>query len=243
MTQYLIITGATKGIGKGLAAHFLKKENTQVIGLARSESTIAHERYTHHRMDFSDLDQLDKDSAGIFPELHTGDEVVLVNNAGLLGDIGHLGSTNRGSFRKVMDVNVTAVAMLMDGFIARYASHKGKRLILNISSGAGKSPVDGWAAYCASKAALDMLSRVAAEECAIDGNGIRIHAVAPGVVDTGMQTLIRGADEKQFSNLQRFRDLQSEGQLSSPEEVAEKLAMVIENPEKFEEVCLDVRRF
>ena len=243
MTQHLIITGATKGIGKALATHFLKKENTAVIGIARSESTIAHDRYTHHRMDLSDLDRLDKGADSILPTLQSGDEVVLVNNAGLLGDIGHLGSTERPSFRKVMDVNVTAVAYLMDAFIDRYAGHRGNRVILNISSGAGKSPVDGWAAYCASKAAADMLSRVAAEECAMDGNGIRIFAVAPGVVDTGMQTEIRSADKKDFSNVQRFLDLKSEGQLSSSEEVAEKLAEVIEKPEKFKEVCLDVRKF
>ncbi|MCA1751943.1 MAG: SDR family NAD(P)-dependent oxidoreductase [Cryomorphaceae bacterium] len=243
MTQYLIITGATKGIGKALAAHFLKKQNTKVIGIARSEATIAHERYTHHRMDLSDLERLDKEADGIFPALQRGDEAVLVNNAGLLGDIGHLGSTERASFRKVMDVNVTAVAYLMDAFIDRYGGHGGKRVILNISSGAGKSPADGWAAYCASKAAADMLSRVAAEECDMEGNGIRVFAVAPGVVDTEMQTQIRSANEKDFSNLQRFLDLKADGQLSSSEEVAKKLAEVIETPEKFEEVDLDVRRF
>jgi benzil reductase ((S)-benzoin forming) len=243
MTQHLIITGATKGIGKAIAAHFLKKENTKVIGIARSEATLAHDRYTHLRMDLSDLARLDKDADGIFPALHEGDEVVLVNNAGLLGDIGHLGSAARGSFRKVMDVNVTAVAYLMDAFIARYAGHGGKRGVLNISSGGGKCPGDGWAAYCASKAAADMLSRVAAEECAMEGNGIHIFAVAPGVVDPGMQPEIRSADKSQFSNLQRFLDLKAEGQLSSSEEVAEKLAVVIEKPEKFEGVCLDVRQF
>lgn len=243
MTQHLIITGSSRGIGRGLVDHFLKKEDCRVHGIARSPSDLSHERYTHHRFDLSELDKLEKEAASLLPDIAAGDAVTLVNNAGLLGDIGHLGKVTIGSFQKVMDVNVTAAAILTDAFISRYANQKGRRVILNISSGAGKSAVDGWAAYCASKAASDMLSEVAAKECAMDENGIRVFAVAPGVVDTEMQTEIRSADEKDFSNLQRFLDLKADGELSSIEEVAEKLAKVMEEPECFEEVCLDVRRY
>lgn len=243
MTHHLIITGSSRGIGRGLTDHFLKKEQCQVHGIARSAAGFAHERYTHHRFDLSELDKLDAEVNTLLPDLAEGDAVTLINNAGMLGDVGHLGSGNRESFRKVMDVNVTAVAALMDAFIARYAKHRGRRVILNISSGAGKSAVDGWAAYCASKAAADMLSEVAAKECALNKNGIHIFAVAPGVVDTEMQTEIRSADKAQFSNLQRFLDLKKDGGLSSIEEVAGKLARVIEEPEEFEGVVMDVREF
>lgn len=243
MTHHLIITGSSRGIGRGLTDHFLKKEYCHVHGIARSASDFAHKRYTHHRFDLSELEKLDAQADALFPDFAAGDAVTLINNAGLLGDIGHLGSGSRGSFRKVMDVNVTAVAFMMHAFIARYARHTGKRVILNISSGAGKSAVDGWAAYCASKAAVDMLSEVAAKECVLDGNGIRVFAVAPGVVDTEMQTEIRSADQGQFSNFQRFLDLKAKGNLSSVDEVALKLAKVIEQPEAFDGVLLDVREF
>ncbi len=241
MTHHLLITGSSRGIGRGLVDHFLKKKHCHLHGISRSPADFAHERYTHHAFDLSELNALKEEAVSLLPKISDGDAVTLVNNAGLLGDIGHLGSIKAQTFREVMDVNVTALAMLMNAFIGKYARHNGRKVILNISSGAGKSPVDGWAAYCASKAAADMLSEVAARECALDKNGIRIFAVAPGVVDTEMQTQIRSADASGFSNLQRFLDLKNEGQLSSAEDVAEKLAKVIERADDLDAVLLDVR--
>ncbi len=239
--RYFIITGTSRGIGKGLVDYFLKDKNTMVTGISRTQVQRPSEQYSHFAFDLSDLDRLEQEASGFFPSRENGDEVVLINNAGLLGDVGPLGSIIMDNFRKVMDVNVSAAAILMNAFIAQYAALDAKKVIVNISSGAGKSPVDGWSAYCTSKAAIDMLSRVAAEECALHGNGIRVFSIAPGVVDTDMQGEIRKVDKAQFSNIQRFLDLKANGDLSESAAVAEKLARVVENPEKFEDVLLDVR--
>ncbi len=241
MTHHIFITGASRGIGLGLLEHFLQKEKCKVYGLARSEAALSHERYIHHSCDLSQLDVLPDQAISILPEVAAGDAVSLINNAGLLGEIGHMGRTDVSSLREVMDVNVSAAAIMMDAFIRRYARHQGKKVILNISSGAGKRPVDGWAAYCASKAALDMLSEVVATECAMDDNDIWVFAVAPGVVDTQMQSKIRSADAADFSNVQGFIDLKENDQLSTAAQVAAKLEEVIEHPEEFTSVLLDVR--
>lgn len=239
--RYFIISGTSKGIGKALAELYLSQENTTVIGLSRTND-ISHARYTHHSIDLSDIAVLIAALPNLFPALAANDEVILINNAGNLGEIGYMGSISHESIRQVFDINVTAVGLLMNAFIKTYVAHKGQKVILNISSGAGKSPVDGWSAYCASKAAVDMLSRVAAEENKLVNSGLHVFSVAPGVVDTAMQTAIRGADKGGFSKIDRFLELKANNSLSSPEEVAKQLAQIIDAPHRFAETILDVRQ-
>ena len=62
---------------------------------------------------------------------------------------------------------------------------------MNVSSGAAHHPLEGWGAYCASKAALAMLTR----QCALEAGdkGVRVYGFAPGTVDTQMQEMIRAS--------------------------------------------------
>lgn len=92
--------------------------------------------------------------------------------------------------------------------------------LVNITSGAARNPYVGWAAYCASKAAVDQLSRViAAEE-----PDVRVLALSPGLVDTDMQALIRSTDEAHFPAVERFRRAAAHGALNQPAWVADWLA-------------------
>jgi benzil reductase ((S)-benzoin forming) len=96
--------------------------------------------------------------------------------------------------------------------------------VLNISSGAAQRPVDGWAAYCASKTALNALSETTQKEQDLRGSGVRVWALAPGVVDTAMQAHIRTAAVGQFSEAGKFAGYKAEGQLQAPATVASSLA-------------------
>ncbi len=86
-----------------------------------------------------------------------------------------------------------------------------------------------------------MFSRVAAEE--LSGLGFRVFSLAPGIIDTEMQTEIRKANLSDFPALDRFAKYKAEGHLSSPEEVAEKVFYLLTNPELFPDVVQDVRNF
>jgi len=79
----------------------------------------------------------------------------------------------------------------------------------------------GWSSYCVSKAGLDMWARCLAEEG--DSENISALAIAPGIVDTGMQKEIRQADESSFPLLQNFIDYYKNGELTNPDDVAQKL--------------------
>ena len=241
MESVFFITGSSRGIGKALAEVILA-ENDQnlVVGLARTNS-LEHERFVHVQADLSK--DMSETARRLFEQYQPTKRAVLINNAGTLGHTTYFGRIENSKLEQAFQVNVTAPAVLMNEFIRAYGHGKAAPLILNISSGAGKNPVDGWAGYCASKAALDMLSEVAALEARKKGSSLRVFSVSPGVVDTEMQSEIRGADQKDFSRVQQFVQLKKEGELNSPENVAQKIMNLLQNPKRFDSVLQDVRKF
>ncbi|WKN42693.1 SDR family NAD(P)-dependent oxidoreductase [Tunicatimonas pelagia] len=241
--NYYFITGTSRGIGRALAERALQEDNTQVIGFSRQQN-IQHDRYTHHSIDLSDIDNLSEQIASIFLELSDAKQIVLINNAGTLGDVKYFGSIADAKIEQLFSLNITAPAILMNHFIRQYRDAAAERVIINVSSGVSKYAVDGWSGYCASKAALDMLTEVAALELEKQNvQNFRVYSVAPGIVDTQMQTDIRETDEQNFSRLQNFKNYKADGALDNPQQTAEKYFYLINHPEKFTEVRLDVREF
>ncbi len=167
----------------------------------------------------------------VFPVCPDASSLTLINNAAVLGEIGYLGEHQNEHFEFVFDVNLIAPAMLMNTFLSAYGHRTAiPRTILNISSGAAQRPVDGWAAYCASKAALDAISCTAQKEQDLRHSGVRIRSLAPGVLDTAMQEHIRNADPQHFSDAAKFAALHADGRLAEPEDVAEKIVRWLEGP-------------
>ncbi|MFD1186675.1 SDR family NAD(P)-dependent oxidoreductase [Pontibacter rugosus] len=236
-----IITGTSKGIGKAIAEELLKDENNQVVGVSRTCS-IQHPNYRHQPMDFSDVEAVEHNMQKIFHAYPDVEKLVLINNAGVVGDIGYVGENMPNErFEFVFDVNVVVPAMLMNTFLQVYQQHRAQKIVVNISSGAGKYPVDGWASYCASKAAIDMLSQTVQLEQNQRGTGVKIYALSPGVVDTPMQGQIRASDVSMFSNVEKFRKYKENNELASPEEVGSKIVKFLQNTDKYQEVLLSVR--
>jgi benzil reductase ((S)-benzoin forming) len=236
---YYFITGTSKGIGRALTEKVLAAENTFVYGISRNVS-VQHPRYHHQPLDLSDITALRNNLFKLFPELPGAEKVVLVNNAGIVGEIGYIGSVPTDNFEFVFNVNVNAPAILMNDFISAYSHLSCPKVIVNISSGAAQRPVDGWSAYCASKAALDMLSRTCQQEQDLAGTGLKVFALAPGVVDTAMQHHIRQADAEQFSSHRRFLELHAKKELLPPDTVAHRIIKLADHYQKFPEVVLRI---
>ena len=238
MKSLFIVTGTSKGLGKALA-EILLSEGNEVLGISRKQ-TIENENYKHVLLD---LNQLDKVAAFKFPEKENYQKIVLVNNAGIIGDIEHVGNIDNQAIAKTFTVNTIAPAILMNNFIRQYHYFEGEKIILNISSGAGKVAIDGWSAYCASKAAIDMFSQVAAKEVELDRSGFKIYALSPGIIDTGMQEQIRQAGVEGFSEVERFKAYKANNELQSAEETAGKIFWFLQNTGKFNDVIVSVRDF
>lgn len=227
-----IITGVSRGIGKAIAEYYLN-QGEQVLGIGRSHS-INHEHFSFLTCDLSDLSQVKSLELPAF-----GSPVTLINNAGVIGRIQRLSDQEELDIDKVLTVNVSAVAVLTHKV---YVSIEDKNTfsLVNISSGAANRAIPSWAAYCTSKAALNMLSEAFFAEEREKGFHPRVLAVAPGVVDTDMQGEIRAVDDKDFSSIERFKSLKTENQLFSPEEVARRLAILLET-EPTDQVFRDLR--
>jgi benzil reductase ((S)-benzoin forming) len=236
----LILTGHTKGLGKALLDRFFSVEHMQVVAVSRTGLGVKLPNLSEVQLDLSDLERLEANLPKLFP---VGDfeKVILINNAGWIGEIKPVGKLHPGEIAKVMNLNLLAPMILTDAFVKAYSGLKGDKFILNISSGAAHKPMPGWGEYCSSKAGLAMFSKVASEDLA--AQGIRVFSVAPGIVDTAMQAEIREADQSDFPALERFRDFKNAGKLMSADEVAEKIFYLLSNPALFPEVVQDVRDF
>ncbi|ERM83162.1 hypothetical protein P872_17605 [Rhodonellum psychrophilum GCM71 = DSM 17998] len=242
-TNLYIITGSSKGIGKALVEMLSQDKKNQIIGISRSEMKMDSPNYHPIVLDLGNLEVLGDRWDEFFPA-GTFEKIIMINNAGWIGQVDHFGKLDPKNILDIFNINTLAPALLMNEFIKRYGGSKeAERIVVNISSGAAKKPVDGWSGYCASKAALNMLTEIAQKEALIQSSGILFFALSPGVVDTKMQEDIRSAPLEGFTSLPKFQGLKANKELSTPKQTAEKIMFLIENPSKFGEVLQDVRDF
>jgi len=234
------ITGCSKGLGKALVDVLIRSEHNSITGISRSNE-LEHPRFKHFSIDLSQPDDLLILTERIFEKPGNFERMVLINNAGYLGSIKYMGKNNDDEFINIFNINLIAPSILTNAFMRKYTNSKCEKIILNISSGASKTPYDGWAGYCSSKAGLDMLSRVASMESERMKNGFKIFALAPGVIDTDMQRQVRNASERDFSRLSHFLSLKDDNKLLSPEKAATQIIRFIHDKSLQNEVIQDIR--
>ena len=213
-----IVTGVSRGLGHGLVEVLLKK-NYEVIGVGRSNPF--GDRIGFVACDLSDPQALANIS---FPKLKG--EVTLINNAGIIGDIGRISEQTVSDLESVLQVNVFAPMNLTKKVYISVADPDNFTLV-NISSGAANRSIPSWASYCASKAALNRLTENFYLEEQERGVHLRVYAVAPGVIDTGMQAEIRAAHPEKFSERENFVKMKEDGVLYSAEEAAMRLLKLL----------------
>ncbi len=226
MTRKAIVTGVSRGLGAALANQ-LATGGWEVLPVSRSIGEC---------VDLSSAQSLTAWLGGGALTRFLGDatDILLINNAGMVEPIGSSGTLEPAAVQNAIQLNVTAPIVLTDAVLA--ARRPGTQVrIVHISSGAGRRPLAGWAVYCATKAALDMHAQALASERL---DGVRVAAIAPGVVDTDMQGVIRDAD---FPDRDRFRDLKADGNLTAPADSAAAILRLVERDDFGDRVIADVR--
>jgi len=230
------ITGTSSGIGKAIALRMLK-DGHRVIGLSRTCS-ITELNYTHISIDLGDLDVVSKFEF----RSNNSDDVLLINNAGVIGPIKPIGHHVEQDIIQVNTINIITPQILTNKFVNKFIHSNQTYQIINVSSGAGKSPIDAWSTYCASKAAIDLFSETLAKELQERGHqNWSVFSIAPGVVDTKMQKEIRTSNPSQFLGHQKFMDLNANNELADPNYTAELFYTVILNPKNYKNVVFSVR--
>lgn len=232
MSKVAFITGTSSGIGKAIAEKLLS-EGYYVIGYSR-RNTLNHENYEHLESDLSNPEEVKNITfKKNFTKNKNPKQVVLVNNAGTIGPVKHIGNIPANDFISAIHLNLIVPALLINTFCKEFFNSEAQKVIINISSGAAGFPVDGWAAYCTSKAGLEMYAQVVNEDWKQEGhNNCYIYNIAPGIVDTEMQDEIRKKKEEDFSRLSDFKKYKEKGELVRPEGVANKVYKIINHPEK-----------
>lgn len=236
MDRLAIVTGASRGIGAELAVELLER-GWRVESLARGPADArlaeAPERAVHSQVDLADGEALERWAReGLAERAHPErcDVVALVNNAGILAPVHPVAGIDRAELERAFRVNAVAPIWLAGYLLERRP--RGRTVVASLSSGAAHSPFPGWAAYCATKAALAMADRVTAVEHEADSaRRISVVSYAPGVVATGMQAEIRATEERLFPRRARFVELYQQDRLVPPRAPARQLADLIESPD------------
>lgn len=172
MKTLTIITGASKGLGFELARQSLKAGDTVVTMERRPSKALVEEadKLDCNFIQFT-ADLLDRKGAVELlmwllsdKEYAEHDRLILINNAGVLGPVGPIENASPQAAVDCIRVNFEIPVLLTQAFLNETRSWKGERRVMNISSGAGRKSVPGWAMYCSTKAALDRFTAVTAED-------------------------------------------------------------------------------
>lgn len=271
--RVVVLTGASRGLGASLADRLLSASCRLVcIARSPNPALEARARACGAPLDYRRVDLADRAATMRLAEevgetlreaRDTATRFVLVHDAGVVepivqveglggreadaigardaGDVLH--ALDADALERNLQVNLVAGMRLAAAFLRATDDTGIERRILNISSGAGRKPMPGWSAYCSAKAALDMFSRCIAAEQQGRANPARVVALAPGVIDTGMQATIRGAGEADFPSVRQFRALKTDGSLASPQDIAARIVAYLDRDDFGGRVIDDIREY
>ncbi|MFP4073579.1 MAG: SDR family NAD(P)-dependent oxidoreductase [Actinomycetota bacterium] len=220
MSDLVIISGASSGLGLALA---------RTVPFPATVVDISRSGPPDERIDHIEADLSDPSSWGTVGEAirglvasHDPDRSVFIHAAGTLTPIGFAGEVDSDAYASNVVLNSASGQVLGHLFLKAVRDRSGTFDVVMISSGAASSAYPGWSSYGAGKAALNHWVRNVGAEQRERGD-VRVAAIAPGVVATGMQSQIRETSERDFPNVERFHDLHEEGKLAQPEDAASKI--------------------
>ena len=225
-----LITGTGGGIGKAIAELLLKK-GYLVFGYSRTNK-INHPNFNFTLIDLSDIAQVNDLSLPIIDS----NNFLLINNAATIGSIVPFDKKETRDIINEYNLNLVSPTILCRKFITTYPNQE--KLLINIGSGAANSAIPSWSTYCATKAALDMLTQVIAEE---NHKNLKVFSVHPGIVDTNMQKTIRETEKNLFPLLSKFTAYHSQNELETTSIAAQKLHYIIQNSNEFTKNILSIR--
>ncbi len=176
--RVVLVTGSRKGLGRGICEHLLE-HGWLVEGCSREPSCLEHARYRHHCLDVAD----EPNVARMFGDIRHkhGALFAVVNNAGIAA-MNHVLLTPLSTVRAVLETNVVGT-FLMCREAAKLMRKRGGRIV-NFATVATPLNLEGEAAYAASKAAVESLTRVMSREFA--GLKITVNALGPTPVPTDL---------------------------------------------------------
>ncbi len=185
MTKLIVITGVTRGLGLAMTEQFIQAGHT-VLGCARSLAAVEKQRLEFGSPhDFAVVDVADDQQVKAWAERLVADygpPDLLINNAGLINHLAPLWQVPSEEFSRLIDVNIKGVANVIRYFVPAMIKRR-SGIVVNFSSGWGRSTSPHVAPYCGSKWAIEGLTRSLAEELP---DGMAAIPLNPGIIHTDM---------------------------------------------------------
>lgn len=244
-----ILTGASRGMGLAMAQQLLAPQHSLLCisrSAVRSLAEAAHAVRCPLQQWEQDLSRPPQSAQRLADWLTTQGpdgyaSATLINNAGVIPRVTHLAHAGLGDVSHALRVGLEAPMLLCAAFLGATEHWGIPRKVLNISSGLGRRPMASQSPYCAAKAGMDHFSRCLALEEAARPGGAQVCSLAPGVIDTDMQTWLRQASPDEFPDVGHFERLKASGQLTSAEEAARHVLAWLQRPDFGNPPIADVR--
>lgn len=217
--DYVIVTGTSGGLGRAITAR-LVSDGFRVVGIARravsaADIGVGEDTYVHIRYDLGNIDGINDLVRDIVAE--HGKPFGLVNNAAL-GTDGLLATLHNSAIEDLVRVNVTA-PLVLTKFVVRQMLARKRGRVVNISSIVARTGYRGLAAYGATKAAMEGMTRSLARD--VGRRGVTVNAVAPGFLETEMTAALNEV------NLDRIATRSALGRFAELDEVAAGVAFLL----------------
>jgi NAD(P)-dependent dehydrogenase (short-subunit alcohol dehydrogenase family) len=200
MTKLIVITGVSRGLGQAMTEGFIQLGHT-VLGCARSEAAV--EKFKQQfgsPHDFTALDVADEEQVKAWAKRllsDYGSPDLLINNAAMINELAPLWEIPSEDFSRLIDVNIKGVANVIRHFVPAMIE-KGSGIIVNLSSGWGRSSSPQVSSYCASKWAIEGMTRSLAHELP---NGMAAIPLSPGIIHTDMLEVCYGEDAANYTSI------------------------------------------
>jgi NAD(P)-dependent dehydrogenase (short-subunit alcohol dehydrogenase family) len=215
-----LVTGASRGIGAAAAIALARRGISPVLAVrdaaaARPVAEQVERAGAACRIETCDVADAGAVAAAVRRVLEEWKRIdIVVNNAGQIDPIGHVGDTDPAGWARAIGVNLLGPFNIVHACLPALQASS-CATVLNVSSGAAHHPREGWSAYCSAKAGLAMLTR--SLDLENRDRGVAAFGLQPGVVDTDMQVRIRGSGMNEVSRIPR-------GDLAPPDHAAALIA-------------------
>jgi benzil reductase ((S)-benzoin forming) len=220
--KVFIITGANRGLGEAFVDVLIKNPHYFIISISRSKSeeqkTYSPQNFYFLEADLSHNNFIEKIT--VLKNIISDEAICFINNASIIEPIVKIEDLDEPTIDNTISVNIKSTMLITKFLLKNFNMNLLK--FVNISSGAANRAISNWSLYCSSKAFIQMFFNVAESEY----KQHRFFNIDPGVMDTGMQKSLRDSD---FPDVENFKDLQKEGQLKSPIDVAEDILKTIKS--------------
>jgi NAD(P)-dependent dehydrogenase (short-subunit alcohol dehydrogenase family) len=198
MTKLIVITGVSRGLGQALTERFVQSGHT-VLGCARSEAAVEKlnqkfgSPHNFTALDVADEEQVKAWAKRLLSEYEPPD--LLINNAAMINELAPLWQIPSEDFSRLIDVNIKGVANVIRHFVPAMIE-KGSGVIVNLSSGWGRSTSPQVSSYCASKWAIEGMTRSLAQELP---SGMAAIPLNPGIIHTDMLKICYGEEAASYT--------------------------------------------